>query len=85
MADAEGMVFSIQNGVTATGGEQAETLLEELRAGTELRFRSTAAAPSAGLVSSSTYLTGRFENGKLVPIMLDESFERALATCGISN
>lgn len=83
MADAEGMVFSIQNGVTAVGGEQAETLLSELRAGTELRFRSKSAAPSAGLVSSATYLTGRFENGELVPFLLDDSLEQALAICGL--
>jgi len=83
MANAEGMVFSIQNGVTAAGGEKAELLLEELRAGSELRFRSKTAAPSAGLVSSSTYLTGRLEGGELVPFLLDESFERALVTCGL--
>ena len=83
MEDIEGMVFSIQNGVTAAGGEKAEALLAELRAGSELRFRSKGAAPSAGLVSSSTYLTGRFENGQLVPIILDESFEVALRQCGL--
>lgn len=83
MADAEGMMFSIQNGVTVAGGERAAQLLEEMRAGAELRFRSKAAAPSAGLVSASTYRTGRFENGEFVPFLLDESFERALATCGL--
>lgn len=83
MDEIEGMVFSIQNGVTAAGGEKAQALLAELRAGSELRFRSKGSAPSAGLVSSSTYLTGRFENGKLVPILLDDSFELALRQCGL--
>ena len=72
-----------RHGSNRTNYEKAEALLAELRAGSELRFRSKGAAPSAGLVSSSTYLTGRFENGKLVPILLDESFERALGQCGL--
>lgn len=83
MDDIDSLVFSLQNGVTAAGGEKAEALLAELRAGSELQFRSKGAAPSAGLVSSSTYLTGRSENGKFVPIILDESFEVALSQCGL--
>lgn len=83
MADAEGLVFSIQNGVTAVGGEKAIELLDEMRAGSELRLRSKTAAPAAGLVSPSTYRTGRVENGEIVPFLLDESFETALTQCGI--
>lgn len=83
MADAEGLVFSIQNGVTAAGGDKAIELLAEMREGNELRLRSKTAAPSAGLINSSTYRTGRIENGELVPFLLDLSFETALRTCGL--
>ncbi|MEC7291116.1 MAG: hypothetical protein VXW22_13585, partial [Pseudomonadota bacterium] len=85
MSGAEGAMFSIQNGVTAAGGDTALDLLNEMRAGTELRIRSRTAAPAAGLVSASTYLTGRFENGTLVPFFLDESFARGLESCGLTE
>ncbi|MEM6900954.1 MAG: hypothetical protein AAF583_14450, partial [Pseudomonadota bacterium] len=83
MADSAGMIFSVQNGVTAVGGDKATKLLAEMRIGKELRFRSKTAVPSAGLASASTYRTGRIENGELVPFLLDGSFERALADCGL--
>jgi len=78
-----GMTSSIQNGITAVGGEEAESVLAELKGGDTLIFRSVAAAPSAGLPTSGAYEVGQIKGSKITPIPLDESFNSALAECGL--
>ena len=68
----QGMTSSIQNGVTLVGGEKAEALLDEMLAGSVLRFRPITA--QAGL---------RKNNGNFSEIALDSSFQAALNECGI--
>lgn len=82
-AMASGTVSSIANGITAAGGDEARELLAEMRAGSELLFRSSRAAPSAGVPSMSNHLVGQMSGDELRPYALDASFETGLAACGL--
>ena len=78
-----GITSSMQNGITAVGGADAEAALAEMKSGKSLLFRAASAAPSAGVPSSQTFKVGQVQRGKLKPFQLDESFESALAQCGL--
>lgn len=78
-----GIMSSVTNGITATGGEDAEAMLAELRDGSGLLFRAATAGNAAGIPSAATYRVGMYSNGELTPIALDASFHAALAECGL--
>ena len=83
MKMSAGMTSAIQNGITAAGGEKAEELLAEMKAGQTLLFRAEAAAPNAGIPSARAYDVGQMRDGTSAPIMLDGSFHSALAECDL--
>ena len=83
MAASSGMISSIQNGTTAVDGENAQEMLAEMRAGSQLLYRSAAASQSMGLANPSTIAVGRYRDGEQEPFPLDASFESALQRCGL--
>ena len=83
MAASAGMMSSIQNGITAVDGAEAEEMLAEMRGGSALIYRAASASQNLGLTSSSTQAVGRYTSDGHEPFPLDESFENALAQCGL--
>lgn len=78
-----GITSSIQNGITAVGGEKAREMLAEMKAGQGLLFRAAAAAPAAGIPNDKAFQVGQVTGDGLRPIPLDETFHAALAECGL--
>lgn len=78
-----GFMSSLQNGITAAGGDKAIEMLAEMRAGAQLVFRAAAAAPAAGPSSAGTYRVGQITADGVAPIPLDASFDNGLLQCGI--
>lgn len=75
-----GLMSSIQQGVTAVSGEEAQEMLQEMKSGTALLFRAAAAPASGGSVA----LAGQWrEDGTLRPIPLGSDFAVALSECGV--
>lgn len=68
---------------TLASGAKARAMLNEMRKGESLIFRVDVPNDSLGLPTQRTAQVGILSNGKLQPIPLDASFQRALSTCGI--
>lgn len=83
MAASSGMISSIQNGTTAVDGENAQEMLAEMRAGSQLIYRTVTASQSLGLANPSSTAVGRYSGGAKEPYPLDASFESALQRCGL--
>ncbi|MEQ8744119.1 hypothetical protein [Parasphingorhabdus sp.] len=84
MASTGNMVASMTATSTVTSGDLAREILAEMLAGQGLIYRQAQAAPAYGLPSGAANAVGQYTSDKgQIPIMLDASFHRGLAECGI--
>ena len=84
MASTGNMVASLTATSTVASGDLAREMLAEMVAGQGLIYRQAQAAPAYGLPSGAQNRVGQYTSDQgQVPIMLDASFRRGLAECGI--
>ena len=85
MASTGNMVASMTATSTMVSGETAKAILAEMIAGKGLIYRAAQAAPDYGLPTGAQNRVGQYTSDQgQVPIMLDDSFRRGLAECGIA-